>query len=206
MGRASSDCQLREDPLVQDPDREGWALVARRVGSAGCGEHLVGTCKLRGLFAAFEALRCPCPAGRLLRRRPPRLAATRYEGWTIGEDLRPRLNGCIRGTAGTARDGMGATDAAATSDRKALLAGDLGCGLPLRGKDGRRRRDLPALRDQCQLHIRLPRVCEPAVAEAASRAYSGGPRQYVLGPQYKVKPVAGFFAEAKALLGEAAVP
>jgi DNA polymerase-3 subunit alpha len=34
---------------------------------------------------------------------------------------------------------------------------------------------------------------------------SDGPRQYVLGPQYKVKPVADFFAEAKALLGEAAV-
>jgi DNA polymerase III subunit alpha len=34
---------------------------------------------------------------------------------------------------------------------------------------------------------------------------SEGPRQYVLGPQYKVKPVADFFAEAKALLGEAAV-
>jgi DNA polymerase III subunit alpha len=32
-----------------------------------------------------------------------------------------------------------------------------------------------------------------------------GPRQFVLGPQYKVKPVADFFAEAKALLGEAAV-
>src|SRR5438552_4444949 len=34
---------------------------------------------------------------------------------------------------------------------------------------------------------------------------SEGPRQYVLGPQYKVKPVPDFFAEAKALLGEAAV-
>ena len=34
---------------------------------------------------------------------------------------------------------------------------------------------------------------------------SDGPRQFVLGPQYKVKPVADFFAEAKALLGEAAV-
>ncbi|MFL5946761.1 MAG: DNA polymerase III subunit alpha, partial [Gaiellaceae bacterium] len=34
---------------------------------------------------------------------------------------------------------------------------------------------------------------------------SDGPRQYVLGPQYKVKPVPDFFAEAKALLGEAAV-
>jgi DNA polymerase III subunit alpha len=34
---------------------------------------------------------------------------------------------------------------------------------------------------------------------------SDGPRQLVLGPQYKVKPVADFFAEAKALLGEAAV-
>jgi DNA polymerase-3 subunit alpha len=32
-----------------------------------------------------------------------------------------------------------------------------------------------------------------------------GPRQMVLGPQYKVKPVPDFFAEAKALLGEAAV-
>lgn len=32
-----------------------------------------------------------------------------------------------------------------------------------------------------------------------------GPRQLVLGPQYKVKPVPDFFAEAKALLGEAAV-
>jgi DNA polymerase III subunit alpha len=32
-----------------------------------------------------------------------------------------------------------------------------------------------------------------------------GPRQFVLGPQYKVKPVPDFFAEAKALLGEAAV-
>src|SRR4051812_24341623 len=34
---------------------------------------------------------------------------------------------------------------------------------------------------------------------------SDGPRQLVLGPQYKVKPVPDFFAEAKALLGEAAV-
>jgi DNA polymerase-3 subunit alpha len=34
---------------------------------------------------------------------------------------------------------------------------------------------------------------------------SDGPRQYVLGPQYRVKPVPDFFAEAKALLGEAAV-
>jgi len=34
---------------------------------------------------------------------------------------------------------------------------------------------------------------------------SDGPRELVLGPQYKVKPVADFFAEAKALLGEAAV-
>jgi DNA polymerase-3 subunit alpha len=34
---------------------------------------------------------------------------------------------------------------------------------------------------------------------------SDGPRQMVLGPQYKVKPVPDFFAEAKALLGEAAV-
>ncbi|HEY5659578.1 MAG TPA: DNA polymerase III subunit alpha [Gaiellaceae bacterium] len=34
---------------------------------------------------------------------------------------------------------------------------------------------------------------------------SDGPRQFVLGPQYKVKPVPDFFAEAKALLGEAAV-
>jgi hypothetical protein len=34
---------------------------------------------------------------------------------------------------------------------------------------------------------------------------SEGPRQYVLGPQYKVQAVADFFAEAKALLGEAAV-
>jgi len=32
-----------------------------------------------------------------------------------------------------------------------------------------------------------------------------GERQLVLGPQYKVKPVPDFFAEAKALLGEAAV-
>jgi DNA polymerase III subunit alpha len=34
---------------------------------------------------------------------------------------------------------------------------------------------------------------------------SDGPRQLVLGPQYKVRPVPDFFAEAKALLGEAAV-
>jgi len=34
---------------------------------------------------------------------------------------------------------------------------------------------------------------------------SEGTKQFVLGPQYKVKPVADFFAEAKALLGEAAV-
>jgi hypothetical protein len=34
---------------------------------------------------------------------------------------------------------------------------------------------------------------------------SDGPRQLVLGPSYKVKPVPDFFAEAKALLGEAAV-
>jgi DNA polymerase-3 subunit alpha len=34
---------------------------------------------------------------------------------------------------------------------------------------------------------------------------SDGPRQLVLGPEYKVKPVPDFFAEAKALLGEAAV-
>jgi hypothetical protein len=34
---------------------------------------------------------------------------------------------------------------------------------------------------------------------------SEGTKQCVLGPQYKVKPVADFFAEAKALLGEAAV-
>jgi len=34
---------------------------------------------------------------------------------------------------------------------------------------------------------------------------SEGTKQLVLGPQYKVKPVADFFAEAKALLGEAAV-
>jgi DNA polymerase III subunit alpha len=32
-----------------------------------------------------------------------------------------------------------------------------------------------------------------------------GTKQFVLGPQYKVKPVPDFFAEAKALLGEAAV-
>jgi hypothetical protein len=32
-----------------------------------------------------------------------------------------------------------------------------------------------------------------------------GTKQLVLGPQYKVKPVPDFFAEAKALLGEAAV-
>ena len=31
-------------------------------------------------------------------------------------------------------------------------------------------------------------------------------KQLVLGPQYKVRPVPDFFAEAKALLGEAAVP
>jgi DNA polymerase-3 subunit alpha len=34
---------------------------------------------------------------------------------------------------------------------------------------------------------------------------SDGTKQFVLGPQYKVKPVPDFFAEAKALLGEAAV-
>ena len=34
---------------------------------------------------------------------------------------------------------------------------------------------------------------------------SEGTKQFVLGPQYKVKPVPDFFAEAKALLGEAAV-
>jgi DNA polymerase III subunit alpha len=34
---------------------------------------------------------------------------------------------------------------------------------------------------------------------------SEGPKQLVLGPQFKVKPVPDFFAEAKALLGEAAV-
>ena len=34
---------------------------------------------------------------------------------------------------------------------------------------------------------------------------SDGPHQLVLGPKYKVKPVPDFFAEAKALLGEAAV-
>jgi DNA polymerase-3 subunit alpha len=34
---------------------------------------------------------------------------------------------------------------------------------------------------------------------------SEGTKQFVLGPEYKVKPVADFFAEAKALLGEAAV-
>jgi DNA polymerase III subunit alpha len=34
---------------------------------------------------------------------------------------------------------------------------------------------------------------------------SEGTKQLVLGPQYKVRPVADFFAEAKALLGEAAV-
>ena len=34
---------------------------------------------------------------------------------------------------------------------------------------------------------------------------SEGTRQLVLGPQYKVKPVPDFFAEARALLGEAAV-
>ena len=32
-----------------------------------------------------------------------------------------------------------------------------------------------------------------------------GTKEFVLGPQYKVKPVPDFFAEAKALLGEAAV-
>jgi hypothetical protein len=34
---------------------------------------------------------------------------------------------------------------------------------------------------------------------------SEGMKQFVLGPQYKVKPVPDFFAEAKALLGEAAI-
>ena len=34
---------------------------------------------------------------------------------------------------------------------------------------------------------------------------SEGTKHFVLGPQYKVKPVPDFFAEAKALLGEAAV-
>jgi hypothetical protein len=34
---------------------------------------------------------------------------------------------------------------------------------------------------------------------------SEGDKQLVLGPQFKVKPVPDFFAEAKALLGEAAV-
>jgi DNA polymerase-3 subunit alpha len=34
---------------------------------------------------------------------------------------------------------------------------------------------------------------------------SEGTKELVLGPQYKVKPVPDFFAEAKALLGEAAV-
>jgi len=34
---------------------------------------------------------------------------------------------------------------------------------------------------------------------------SGGPKRLVLGPGYRVRPVADFFAEAKALLGEAAV-
>jgi hypothetical protein len=34
---------------------------------------------------------------------------------------------------------------------------------------------------------------------------SEGDRQLVLGPQFKVQPVPDFFAEAKALLGEAAV-
>ena len=34
---------------------------------------------------------------------------------------------------------------------------------------------------------------------------SEGTKQFVLGPQYKVKPVPDFFAEAKALLGEAAI-
>ena len=34
---------------------------------------------------------------------------------------------------------------------------------------------------------------------------SEGTKQMVLGPHYKVKPVPDFFAEAKALLGEAAV-
>jgi hypothetical protein len=32
-----------------------------------------------------------------------------------------------------------------------------------------------------------------------------GTKELVLGPAYKVKPVPDFFAEAKALLGEAAV-
>ena len=34
---------------------------------------------------------------------------------------------------------------------------------------------------------------------------SEGTKEFVLGPQYKVKPVPDFFAEAKALLGETAV-
>jgi hypothetical protein len=34
---------------------------------------------------------------------------------------------------------------------------------------------------------------------------SEGTKELVLGPQFKVKPVPDFFAEAKALLGEAAV-
>jgi DNA polymerase-3 subunit alpha len=34
---------------------------------------------------------------------------------------------------------------------------------------------------------------------------SGGPKRLVLGPGYRVRPVPDFFAEAKALLGEAAV-
>jgi hypothetical protein len=34
---------------------------------------------------------------------------------------------------------------------------------------------------------------------------SEGPKRYELGPTYRVAPVPDFFAEAKALLGEAAV-
>jgi hypothetical protein len=36
-------------------------------------------------------------------------------------------------------------------------------------------------------------------------ATSAGPKTLTLGPEYRVAPVADFFAEAKALLGEAAV-
>jgi hypothetical protein len=34
---------------------------------------------------------------------------------------------------------------------------------------------------------------------------SSGPRSYVFGPAFRVRPEADFFAEVKALLGEAAV-
>jgi DNA polymerase-3 subunit alpha len=56
-------------------------------------------------------------------------------------------------------------------------------------------RDLATLVKDFPGESRVTLICET----------SEGPRQYVLGPQYKVKPVPDFFAEAKALLGEAAV-